>query len=326
MKGWIGAAIAAFWGIALVVVSVLPADAREILVIPDPGQGSSHYQSQSPNLGTATNQIRQVSLEPTDNQAPASAVLNDTLLVTWYGNPWTGAMGVLGQFTGDDLANRLQQQADAYAPYTKKKITPGYELIAVVAQDNPGVDGKWRRREDADVIKSMLSQARAHGFKLVLDVQVGHSTVEAELQYLKPYLEDPDVYLALDPEFDMWRGQTPGRQIGHTVAYEVNYAINFLDSIVREKGLPPKVLIVHQFTLNMLPDKENIGDSPVVDLVLDMDGFGAQWLKLDSYRMVMDQRQLEYAGIKLFYDQDPGMFTPEQVMGLDPVPSVVIYQ
>ena len=253
------------------------------------------------------------------------SVLEDNLLVTWYGNPNTSAMGVLGQYTGDDLANRLQKQADAYAKLTSKRVLPAYQLIAVVAQDSPGADGKWRRREDGSIINSMLQQARSHGFKLILDVQVGQSTVQDELAYLQPWLVQPDVYLALDPEFDMWTGQTPGIEFGHMNAYEVNYAIHFLEDIVLKDNLPPKVLIVHQFTLNMLPDKQNIARSPVLDIVLDMDGFGSEPLKLNTYNAVMAQ-PLDLAGIKLFYDQDSDLFTPADVMRLDPRPSVVIYQ
>lgn len=254
------------------------------------------------------------------------SVLENSFLVTWYGNPHTGAMGVLGQFSGDDLANRLQKQADAYDNLTEKRVVPAYQLIAVVAQDTPGTDDKWRRRETPDVIDSMLQQARSHGFKLILDVQVGQSTVQDELAYLQPWLAQPDVYLALDPEFDMWTGQTPGIEFGHMNSYEVNYAIHYLDDIIRQDNLPPKVLIVHQFTLRMLPDKENIDRSPLLDIVLDIDGFGSQAIKLDTYKTVMGQGQLEFAGVKLFYDQDPGMFTPRDVVQLDPHPSVVIYQ
>ncbi len=265
------------------------------------------------------------SLSPDRASDAPGAVLTDSLLVTWYGTPLTPLMGILGRYSGPELASRLQQQADAYAPLTGKKVVPCYELIAVVAQGGPGADGLWRRRESREVIDSMLEQARANGFRLVLDVQVGQSRVEQELEYLRPYLEQPDVYLALDPEFDMWPGQEPGQQIGHTVSGEVNYALGFLEKVIQEKKLPPKVLIVHQFTLNMLPDKENIGRSPVVDLVLDMDGFGAQVVKRGSYQAVMG-KPLQFAGVKLFYNHDPDLFAPEEVMGLNPVPSVVIYQ
>ncbi|HEX9015546.1 MAG TPA: hypothetical protein VF960_06010 [Chloroflexota bacterium] len=264
-------------------------------------------------------------LTRTTSSNVGGSVLDKNMLVTWYGNPHDGRMGVLGQFTGEDLASRLRRQAEAYSGLTDKRVVPAYELIAVVAQDNPSGDGTWRRRESKDVIDSMLDEARTYGFKLVLDVQAGHSTVQDEIAYLRPWLEQPDVYLALDPEFDMWKGQVPGEEIGHTGADEVNYAISFLDDVIARDNLPPKVLIVHQFTLNMLPDKSNIGGGKNVDLVLDMDGFGSQSLKLDTWKAVMAE-PLEYSGVKLFYDQDPGMFTPKEAMGLDPTPSVVIYQ
>ncbi len=258
-------------------------------------------------------------------QSPTGSVLRSNLLVTWYGNPRTPLMGVLGQFSGDELASGLRSQADEYARLTGKTVLPAYHVIAVVAQGSAGTDGTWRRRESREMLDSMLQQARAAGFKLILDVQVARSTVQAEVEYIRPYLEQPDVYLALDPEFDMWKGQEPGKQLGHMTADEVNSAIALLDRIVREKGLPPKVLIVHQFALSMLPDKGKIGDSPVVDVVLDMDGFGEQALKLDSYRAVMHE-PLEFAGIKLFYSHDSDLFSPQDVLKLDPTPSVVIYQ
>lgn len=42
-----------------------------------------------------------------DGSATTGALLSDRLLVTWYGNPHTGAMGVLEQFAGEELARRL---------------------------------------------------------------------------------------------------------------------------------------------------------------------------------------------------------------------------
>ena len=94
---------------------------------------------------------------------------------------------------------------------------------------------------------------------------------------------------------------------------------------MKEHQLPSKVLIVHQFRLDMLPDKHLIRTSTLVDTVLMMDGLGSQSLKLASYRAVMRQ-PLAFAGIKLFYKQDANLFTPAEVLALTPVPSVVIYQ
>jgi hypothetical protein len=235
-------------------------------------------------------------------------------------------MGVLGRLQGKALAEGLKKQADAYAKVTKKPVLPAYELIAIVAQAAPGADGMYRRRESREVIERMLREARQAGIKLVLDVQTGRSTVMSELLYLLPYLEQPDVYLALDPEFSMGSDGIPGRRIGTMYADEVNDAIALLEYIIQRRNLPPKVLIVHQFTTGTLPDKERIHTSPVLDVVLDMDGFGSPELKRSTYRAVLRQRPLAFTGFKLFYIQDTNLLDPAKVMALTPQPSLIIYQ
>jgi len=256
----------------------------------------------------------------------AGSFLDTHLLVTWYGNPHSAAMGVLGQSSGAERADGLRRQAAAYEPITSKSVVAAYHVVAVVAQRAAGTDGRWRRRESPAVIRALLEEARGEGFMLVLDVQPGRSGVEEELEYLQPFLSEPDVHLALDPEFDMNEGQVPGRELGHMHATEVNAALDFLDQVIAAARLPPKILIVHQFTLGMLPDKDEIRDSPSVDVVLDMDGFGSQSLKLATHAAITRQRRLEFSGVKLFYKQDADLLSPAQVMGMDPVPAVVIYQ
>lgn len=263
---------------------------------------------------------------PSREAREAQSLLDTHLLVTWYGNPHSRYMGVLGEADGAERASALRRQADAFVPLTAKKVLPAYHLVAVVAQNTAQSDGKWRRRESSDVIASLLEEARSHGFALVLDVQPGRATVEEELEHLKPFLIEPDVHLALDPEFDMSEGQRPGRELGHMHASDVNAALDVLETLVKAGNLPPKVLIVHQFTLGMLPDKEKIRVRRRVDLVLDMDGFGSQSLKRTSYRAVMRQFAFPYAGFKLFYRQDTNLFDPKAVMQLTPMPSVIIYQ
>jgi hypothetical protein len=257
--------------------------------------------------------------------APAS-VLDRHLLVTWYGNPRSTQMGILGEHDEAARAEGLRKQAGEYRALTAKTVVMAYHLVAVVAQCTAGADKKWRRRETPDVIRALLAEARENGFKLILDVQPGLSTVAEEVAALRPFLSEPDIYLALDPEFSMSPCEQPGREIGQMTAKDVNAALDVLDDVVRKGGLPPKVLIVHQFRLDMLPDKRNIQASPSVDVVLNMDGFGSQSLKISSYRAVMRQGPLEFAGVKLFYRQDTNLFTPAQVMALTPKPSVVIYQ
>ena len=258
--------------------------------------------------------------------APRHSVLAGHLLVAWYGNPHTPKMGVLGERTGVALAAGLRAQAAAYEALTTKQVIAAYQLVSVVAQGLPGADGRYRRRESPAVIRSMLRDARANGFKLVLDVQPGRSTVAAEVEALRAFLEEPDVYLALDPEFSMGPDQVPGRRIGSMRAADINGALDFLERIIEVSHLPPKVLIVHQFTWDMLPDKGAIQSVPDVDLVLDMDGYGGQALKQSTYRAMLRQGTLPFVGFKLFYHQDVNLFTPAQVMALTPAPAVVIYQ
>ena len=277
----------------------------------------------APHPGPRVPRPRPVSAEPI---AHPPSVLHSNLLVSWYGNPWTGRMGILGRLQGTALAEGLARQASEYAKVTNKTVMPAYELIAVVAQAQPGADGLYRRRETRDVIERTIRDARAAGFKIILDVQTGRSTVLAELSYLAPYLAMPDVYLALDPEFSMGSDGVPGRRIGTMRGDEVNDAIGVLEQLIERYGLPPKVLIVHQFTTGMLPDKEAIWTSPVLDIVLDMDGFGSPGLKVNTYRTVLRQRQLEFTGFKLFYLQDTNLLEPAQVLALTPPPAVVIYQ
>ena len=258
--------------------------------------------------------------------ADTSSVLESSLLVTWYGNPWSGRMGILGRLDDAALADGLKKQAAAYQAVTKKRVIPAYELVAIIGQPQPGRDGRYRRRESYAVIDRMLRAARAAGFKLILDVQTGHSTVLAELSYLAPYLQQPDVYVALDPEFSMGDGGVPGQRIGTMSADEVNDAIDILEYVQERYRLPRKVLMVHQFTMAMLPDKERIWSSSALDVVLVADGFGGPALKRHTYSMVLHQRPLAFSGFKLFYIQDTDLLQPSQVVALTPSPSVVIYQ
>ena len=165
----------------------------------------------------------------------------------------------------------------------------------------------------------MLKEAPVHGFALVLDVQPGRADLESELAYLGPFFIEPDVTRHSSPS-STW-AKVSGQDDGHMHANDINTAIKTL-ILVRERDLPPKVLVAHQFTAGMLPDKEKFRVRPRVDLALVMDGFGSRALKLARYRAVMRQFALPFAGFKLFYRQDTNLFAPADVMRLAPIPSV----
>ena len=155
--------------------------------------------------------------------------------------------------------------------------------------------------------------------------------MQAEIPRLRPFLENPDVHLAIDPEFAMaTRGVPPGKKIGTLDAKDINYAVQFLDEIARSKNLPPKVLIVHRFTKPMVTNAKDIRYTPHVQVVMDMDGWGPPWLKFDSYHDYIVEHPVEYTGFKLFYHNDTkkgdALLTPRELLQLRPSLSYIQYQ
>jgi len=258
--------------------------------------------------------------------APGRSILASNRLVTYYGNPWSSEMGILGQLGPEELVTALKRRAAQYEQIGGKPVIPAIHLVATVAQADAGTDGMYRFRMPDRVIQEYADLAARNDMLLILDIQVGQSTVQEEVDRLRPFLELPQVHLALDPEFDMWKGQRPGVQIGHMTAAEINYAQRVLADIVERHGYANKILIVHQFTPFMIVDKEAIEHNPLVDLAIVMDGFGGQSIKIEHYHTFVRDEPVEFGGIKLFFDQDIDLMTPSEALDLDPRPDVIIYQ
>jgi hypothetical protein len=254
------------------------------------------------------------------------SVLAGRRLLTYYGNPWAPQLGVLGELPKAELVRELRRVAGVYERFGGRPVQPAIHLIATVAQAGPGPDGLYRARMPAAVVDEYARLAADNGLLLILDVQVGRSTVRDEVAPYLPYLARPDVHLALDPEFAVGPGERPGETLGGMDARAVNEAVRTLADLAASNDLPNKVLIVHQFAASMLTNKAAIQDDPRVDLVLDMDGFGGPAVKTRHYGLYVRDQAIEFAGIKLFYRHDHPLMAPEDVLGLDPAPDVVIYQ
>jgi hypothetical protein len=252
-------------------------------------------------------------------------------IVAYYGNPTSRQMGALGEFPRDEMLRRLNaevqrwRQADPATP-----VIPALHLIAVVAQGAPGPSGHYRAQMRDHAVDSIYQMARSIHGVLFIDVQVGTDDVRNILPRFEPVLKNPDVHFAVDPEFYMRGGIVPGRRIGTMYAADINWVMDQLARIVRENNLPPKVLVIHRFTRNMVPDAENIRLRPEVELVMDMDGWGAPWLKFDSYQDYIVRHPVEFTGFKLFYHNDTKkgdpLLTPRDVLNLWPQPLYIQYQ
>ncbi len=286
-------------------------------------------------LGPSLGLIAQASATPTPLPTatptpapppPPRPILATRRLVTYYGNPLAGVMGVLGEQSPEPTINRLRQQALPYEA-DGRPVQPALHLIATVAQAAPGDDGLYRLRMAPELIEEWVVLAQRHELLLILDVQVGRGTVQEEVAVLRPYLERQHVQLALDPEFAMSPTTVPGRQIGSMSGADVSWAIDFLAEIARaQRHTENKVLIVHQFTDTMIRDRDAIALHDRVDFTICMDGFAAPATKIAQYQRYVATDPVQYAAIKLFYQHDLPLMSPADVLALDPTPDIVVYQ
>jgi hypothetical protein len=249
----------------------------------------------------------------------------DRRIVAYYGAPQDDELGALGIGTPAHAARRLERQAKPYAT-PGRPVLPAMELIAVTAAAHPGEGERYNTRQDAAIIKRYHRAARRAKALLVLDIQPGRSDFFTEATRLKRWLKQPDVGLALDPEWRMDAGQVPGQVIGHVDAREVNAVSAWLSKIVVRRKLPQKLFLIHQFTNDMVDDTQ-LKQRPRLAMVLNADGFGGQAIKKAKYHaFTRSPRKFFAEGFKLFYREDTDLMKPRQVLRLHPPPDVVIYE
>jgi hypothetical protein len=265
------------------------------------------------------------SLEPPEVLGPS--LLDGYQVIAYYGNPQTPLMGIVGAYTPERLADLLAAHAERYddlnGPFD---VLPAFHLVYAVAQGQPTENGRYIQYMAEEEVEEYVALADRRGFLLILDLQVGRGEVEEELARIARYLRLPFVHVALDPEFAMSGDQVPGVDIGGLDAEEINRAQLFLQRLVLEHGLPPKMLIVHQFLDSMITEGEAIERYPGVELVIDMDGFGPAEVKGVKYARFASRSYAQRAGIKLFFEHDPDLMTEAEVMALQPRPTLVVYQ
>lgn len=254
------------------------------------------------------------------------SILPEFRVYAHYGAPQARQLGILGIGTPAAAGARLVRQSRVYAGAGRRPVLPAMELIAVIASAGPGADGKYRYRQTKKVIREYLAAARRAKALLILDIQPGRADFLTEVQAFSEFLIEPDVGLALDPEWRMRPNQVPGKVIGSVDASEINAVTAWLSDFVNAGNLPDKIVIVHQFTDGMIRRKRGLKVRPGVDMVLNADGFGTASAKATTYRRVARDRGPFHTGFKLFYEEDTGLMSPAQVFALNPRPEVVIYE
>jgi hypothetical protein len=280
--------------------------------------------------GPAGTPATRASATPSPTPAPPQlprggrSILPKYRVVAYYGAPQDAQLGTLGIGTPAHAVARLERQAKGYARKTRP-VMPALELIAVVAAGSPGEGGRYNLRQPDSVIRRYLKAARKAKALLLLDIQPGRSDFFTETLRLRKWLRQPDVGLALDPEWRMDPGQVPGQVIGHVGAREVNATTAWLSKLVQRHNLPEKLLLVHEFTDAMVPESD-LKQPPGLAYVLNVDGFGTQALKIAKYKDFIRSDKGFRHGFKLFYHEDTDTMTPRRAMRLRPRPDVIVYE
>ncbi len=231
-----------------------------------------------------------------------------------------------------DMDERAAEIAKVAAAYTLDGRTPlpVFELIAVIAHGKPTDSGLYRTHEPAEVVEQYLATARRHRGLLLLNVQPGRADFLDDVKALERWLLEPDVGLALDPEWAVGPGQVPGEVIGTTTGGELDSVASYLSSLVRGNDLPEKVMVYHQFHTTTVVDEAALRPHPGVVLVKSVDGVGVPADKIATWnRLTGDLAPHVYTGFKLFYDEDQRrgpLMTEAEVLALRPQPSYVLYE
>jgi hypothetical protein len=272
-------------------------------------------------------QAAQATPTPKPKELPTGGrrIFPDYRVVGYYGAPQAAELGILGIGKPETAVKRLRKQAKPYARKTRPTLL-ALELISTIVTAAPGETGLYRSHQPDNIIRRYLKAARKAKALLVLDIQPGRDDFFTETKRLKKYLKEPDVGLALDPEWRMGPNEIPGKVIGSVEAREVNATSAWLAQLVKENNLPEKLFIVHQFTDGMIENKASVKPREGLAMVFNVDGFGNPANKLSKWDIFTKQRPHLNDGYKLFYKEDVNLMSPKQVMRMKPRPDLVMYE
>ena len=250
-------------------------------------------------------------------------------LVGYAGVTGAPTLGRLGTGPLNQRVAEIERRAKPYA--AGREILPVVEVIATVVQASPGRDGKYRVRLSDAQIAAYHKAARKHRAVLLLNLQPGRSEFLAEAKAFEKWLKQPDVGVALDPEWAMDPGQRPGAAYGHTTGAELDAVAEYLSGLVKRYNLPEKVMVYHQVARSVVRRESGLKAHDGVVMIKSVDGLGHPGPKKNTYRVVNKSTpKYVHAGFKLFFTEDRRnggrLMTPQEVLGLKPRPEYVMFE
>ncbi|MEE6272885.1 hypothetical protein V2J56_05940 [Georgenia sp. MJ206] len=248
--------------------------------------------------------------------------------VALYGTPSTTALGVLGEQDVPATVQRAAEHAAEYEDLTEDTVVPAMEIIATVAAAQAGPDGNYSNELPPEDLRPLVEAAGEAGQYVVLDLQPGRTSFVDQARLYADLLALPHVGLALDPEWNLGPDEVHMVQIGTVTSEEVNEVVHWLADFTRERDLPQKMLVLHQFQVRMIQEVSEVDLSrSELAVLVHADGQGGQPAKQGTWATLhANAPDIEWWGWKNFYDEDLPMLTPEQTMRVEPMPHFVSYQ
>jgi hypothetical protein len=144
-------------------------------------------------------------------------------------------------------------------------------------------------------------------------------------------LREPDVGIALDPEWAMKPKQRPGVFWGQTTASAINDVAALLSEAVARDNLPEKALVFHEVVREVVKDESGVVAHPGVAIIKSVDGLGPAHTKVATYGNLMEVKGAGvHPGFKLFFDEDTRngsrLMSAKQVLALTPKPEYVMFE
>ena len=292
----------------------------------DPAASAAVTPPAAPPTGATPTGAPSPSAPPAELPRGGRTIFPDFDVVMYYGTAGGGALGVLGETTPERAATRLEAAAAPFEKASGRPVLPAFELITTVASSAAGKDGAYSSRLDGDSVQRYIDAARKKKMLVVLDFQPGRAEFLDQVKQYEKYLLQPEVGVALDPEWKLKSNERPLQQIGISRAAPINAVSEYLAGLVADNGLPEKIFLVHQFKSYQLPDRNKIVDREGLATVLHIDGFGTQSEKFNTYDVLTKQSKQFVPGFKLFYDEDTDLLTPAEALKIKPRPQLFSYQ
>jgi hypothetical protein len=253
--------------------------------------------------------------------------LKNSQMVVFYGSPVSSELGILGMFPPEEAAQRAKAEAEIYDGLNGNRGAFGaMDLIYSQVQAEPTENGLYLRYLDDSTVQEYLDLADKYDLQLILDLQIGRSTVEAEVEKIERFLKNRRVHVAIDPEYAVGPDGIPLDTPGRVYGDDLNRMQDVLTDIVDQNQLPPKMAIVHQYLDDTIQDGGATKKVPEVDLVLNMDAFGDAREKNEKYEIFSTRPYASRRSFNIFLQQDERVLSEQEALDLTPPPDAIFYQ